>query len=296
MAKTFSLVPDSYPVARSPSSVEVASNDPLDLLPRPASTSAPPAVAPASPGAGHVACPVETRVGDDAERGNKHGSDPYPGSMEHLLPRRPRKRSRSAVDALGSSASPPQRDSQRHRPSTQHAKTSASGSRKPRRARLPLPLQSLIQVDERIYFALFDDAPLPSPSALNGRDGLRSALFPNSTPRSAGINAPPPQTLTYTQTPQTSPSNHHTHTRPAWAPHPIQSRFHWFTVTPDSKGRQQHSATSNDVSEAFSYRPFFDDWGPPNMAHVYQFCRILDELLSVGIWPHSVPCLGFDPY
>lgn len=302
MRKTFSIVSASAPapppaptptasatVSSAPPSAPAAplarSTDPLDLLPRamPGARVAPAAdstvyaassqvsdAAEPSPGSAgmNVAATARTTSVADVEM---RPLDPGMSSLE-----RPRKRPRSTTGPCESTPTAPAAPATPASalPSLAKARLSATSAsiltaKRPRE--VPLPVQPLIQVSPRVYFAMFDGF-LPSPALLNAHGGTHSAIFPRTAPKSAGMNAPPPQRLPFT------PARNKAKTPEfAWAPNTIECKFTWFTIDRTAKGKHEY----NTVPNQFAHLPFFDDWGPLNMSLVYQFCDLLNEYLTV---------------
>lgn len=270
-----------------------------------------------------VASSSDTAITDMAEcdakpQAEENALDVQP-STEHDVNQRPRKRPRTtsvpghqgakiasasvpASAASSSSSSPTATQTKfmhQSESSTVQQPTGVRGLRlksRPSRS-VPLPVQPLIQVGTRIYFAVFDP-PLPAPSALIAHDGTCCAVFHERPPKSAGINAKDSQLLNFTPANLGSMNGRASGPVPqardqanaaqattsedgpkGWAPRTIQSKFHWFTV--DRKSNRRPQVDGDTVPNDFQHLSFYDDWGPFNMSLVFQFCCILGDYLMV---------------
>lgn len=130
------------------------------------------------------------------------------------------------------------------------------------------PVRPLIQVVKRLFFAVFSqDEPLPSPEELNRNNGTGSAVFAVQPSHTFGAHVM--RAAEDAAASSNSLSSRKVH---GWAPDGVPQKLHWFCIDPDMMA---------DEEKRFDYMSFWDDWGPLNMANVYQFCAEVQEMMEL---------------
>ena len=126
-----------------------------------------------------------------------------------------------------------------------------------------MPVQPLIQLAPRFYFAVFDH-PAPHPSTLNANHGVESATFPSAPSLGYGNHVRRAfEEGAYNHSPEGKGKQRDPR---GWQPYgKIPKKFHWLTIEDD-----------------LQYAAFWDDWGPLNAAMLYRFTTEIDRLLRVS--------------